>query len=38
VITPHLAWATGAARARLMKIAVENLRAFLAGSPRNVVT
>ncbi|HXU76140.1 MAG TPA: D-2-hydroxyacid dehydrogenase [Methylomirabilota bacterium] len=37
VITPHLAWATGAARARLMKIAVENLRAFLAGSPRNVV-
>jgi glycerate dehydrogenase len=38
VITPHLAWATAAARARLMKIAVENLRAFLSGSPRNVVT
>jgi glycerate dehydrogenase len=37
LITPHHAWATQAARARLMAIAVENLRAFLAGSPRNVV-
>jgi glycerate dehydrogenase len=38
LITPHLAWATGAGRARLMKIAIENLRAFLAGTPQNVVT
>jgi len=37
LITPHQAWATGAARLRLMTIAVENLRAFLAGTPRNVV-
>ena len=36
-ITPHLAWATHAARARLMKIAVENVRAFLNGTPQNVV-
>jgi glycerate dehydrogenase len=37
LITPHIAWATHSARARLMKIAVENLRAFLAGQPINVV-
>jgi glycerate dehydrogenase len=36
-ITPHIAWATRAARARLMHIAVENLRAFLDGRPVNVV-
>jgi len=37
LITPHLAWGTRAARLRLMKIAIENLRAFLAGHPQNVV-
>jgi glycerate dehydrogenase len=37
LITPHLAWATRAARSRLMKIAVENVRAFLQGKPQNVV-
>lgn len=37
LITPHLGWATGAARARLMRVAVENVRAFLAGTPQNVV-
>jgi len=36
-ITPHIAWATRAARARLMRVAVENLRAFLDGRPVNVV-
>jgi glycerate dehydrogenase len=36
-ITPHIAWATRAARARLMHIAVENLRGFLDGRPINVV-
>ena len=36
-ITPHIAWATRAARQRLLDTAVENVRAFLAGSPRNVV-
>jgi glycerate dehydrogenase len=37
IITPHLAWATTAARRRLMHVAVENVRAFLAGQPQNVV-
>ena len=37
LITPHLAWATRAARSRLMKIAVENVHAFLQGKPQNVV-
>jgi glycerate dehydrogenase len=36
-ITPHIAWATRAARERLMSEVVENLRAFMAGIPRNVV-
>lgn len=37
LVTPHIAWATKEARARLMDIAVENVRAFLAGKPQNVV-
>ena len=37
LVTPHHAWATQAARQRLMTTAVENVRAFLAGTPRNVV-
>ena len=37
IITPHFAWATHAARARLMKAVVENVRAFLKGKPVNVV-
>jgi glycerate dehydrogenase len=37
IITPHCAWATRAARERLMRVAVENVRAFLTGSPQNVV-
>ncbi len=37
VITPHLGWATVAARRRLMRIVVENLQAFLDGQPINVV-
>ena len=36
-ITPHYAWASTAARARLMAGVTENLKAFLAGTPRNVV-
>ncbi len=36
-ITPHIAWATRAARQRLLDTAVANLRAFLAGTPQNVV-
>ena len=37
IITPHIAWATRAARSRLMQIALENIRAFLANKPQNVV-
>jgi glycerate dehydrogenase len=37
LVTPHHAWATQAARQRLMTTAVENVRAFLAGAPRNVI-
>ena len=36
-ITPHIAWATTEARERLMKIAIENLKAFLEGKPQNKV-
>jgi glycerate dehydrogenase len=36
-ITPHLAWASLAARQRLMKIAIDNMRTFLEGNPQNVV-
>ena len=36
-ITPHIAWATKAARIRLLNIALENIKAFLNGKPQNVV-
>ncbi len=37
LITPHLGWATRAARERLLRAVVENIRAFQAGTPHNVV-
>jgi glycerate dehydrogenase len=37
IITPHVAWATRNARARLIEVAAANLRAFVAGSAQNVV-
>lgn len=37
ILTPHIAWATRDARARLVETVAENLRAFLAGQPQNVV-
>ena len=37
-ITPHIAWATIEARARLVDVAIGNVRAFVEGSPRNVVS
>ena len=36
-ITPHIGWATKAARKRLLAEVVSNLEAYLAGKPRNVV-
>lgn len=37
LLTPHIAWATRAARARLLAQTVQNIRAFAEGTPRNVV-
>ena len=37
-ITPHIAWATRAARQRLLAVAAANLAAFIAGRPINVVS
>lgn len=36
-ITPHIAWASTEARIRLLQVATDNVRAFLHGSPVNVV-
>ena len=36
-ITPHIAWATLEARQRLIQIAIDNVRSFLSGHPKNVV-
>lgn len=38
IITPHVGWATHAARSRLMQAAVENVAAFLNGTPQNIVS
>jgi glycerate dehydrogenase len=37
LVTPHIAWATKEARSRLIDLVVENITAFMAGEPRNVV-
>jgi glycerate dehydrogenase len=36
-ITPHVAWATRAARERLIRAVVENVTAYLSGHPMNAV-
>ena len=36
-ITPHIAWASTAARKRLMQIAVENVKAYMEGKAINIV-
>jgi glycerate dehydrogenase len=37
IITPHIAWAAEETRKRLISIVAENIRAFIAGKPVNVV-
>ncbi|MDR6553818.1 D-2-hydroxyacid dehydrogenase [Paenibacillus qinlingensis] len=37
IITPHIAWATKEARARLMAVAGNNARSFAQGTPVNVI-
>ena len=36
-ITPHIAWASAAARRRLISIATSNVAAFLRGEPQNCI-
>lgn len=36
-ITPHISWAARSARARLMSTVLDNIKAWLAGKPINVV-
>ncbi len=36
-ITPHISWASLDCRRRLIKLAIENVRAYLAGNPINIV-
>jgi len=38
IVTPHIAWASREARQRLTDQLAENIRAFLAGTPQNLVT
>jgi glycerate dehydrogenase len=38
ILTSHMAWASLAARRRLMLATADNIRAFLAGRPTNVVS
>lgn len=37
IITPHMAWSAREARQRLMDVCVENVKAYMAGKPVNVV-
>ncbi|MDU5145124.1 MAG: D-2-hydroxyacid dehydrogenase [Paenibacillus dendritiformis] len=37
IVTPHMAWASQAARQRLLAIAADNIRAYLSGAPQHVV-
>lgn len=37
IVTPHIAWDSLEARARLMEICVRNLKNYLSGNPNNVV-
>ena len=37
IITPHIAWASFAARKRLMQATADNIRAFQAGTPVNII-
>ncbi|MCI7612081.1 MAG: D-2-hydroxyacid dehydrogenase [Selenomonadaceae bacterium] len=38
ILTPHMAWSATEARQRLMDVCVENVKAYMAGQPINVVS
>ena len=38
IITPHIAWATKAARSRLLSVVERNIQAFLLKKPQNIVS
>jgi glycerate dehydrogenase len=38
IVTPHIGWATLAARRRLIQVVAANIRCFLEGHPQNVVS
>lgn len=37
IITPHMAWAAIEPRQRILEVTVQNIKDFLAGTPKNVV-
>ena len=37
IITPHMSWGAKEARQRIMDITADNVKAYLAGSPINIV-
>ena len=37
IITPHMSWGAKEARQRIMDITVDNVKAYINGSPINVV-
>jgi glycerate dehydrogenase len=38
ILTPHIGWASPDCRQKILSVSVENLKAFLNGSPQNVVS
>ncbi len=38
ILTPHIAWAATETRQRLLNIVVENLKCFVLGKPKNIIT
>ncbi len=38
IITPHLGWATAEARRRLFEGVIDNVEAYVAGDPKNIVS
>ncbi len=38
ILTPHIGWASPDCRQKILRVSVENLKAFLSGEPQNVVS